>query len=147
MEPTLKTDPNLIGVLEELKRREPIFHHEDEFGTSQTDIENQMEGCFWEVGASGSCYSRSYVTEHLLARYSKPYEDIWEASDFHCLEIAKDNYLLTYTLIQNNTRVTRRSTIWRRSSTGWKIVYHQGTVVQEGCLNETVNTNWKPAAG
>lgn len=47
---------------------------------------------------------------------------------FHCLEIAPDNYLLTYTLFQGE-RVTRRSTIWRRSTTGWKILYHQGTIV------------------
>jgi len=26
-------------------------------------------------------------------------------------------------------RVTRRATLWRRSATGWKILYHQGTLV------------------
>jgi len=40
------------------------------------------------------------------------------------------NYLLTYTLVQDATRVTRRATIWRRSANTWKIVYHQGTVVE-----------------
>jgi hypothetical protein len=25
--------------------------------------------------------------------------------------------------------VTRRATLWRRMSSGWKILYHQGTVV------------------
>ena len=44
------------------------------------------------------------------------------------LEIATDNYLVTYTLIQGE-RITRRATIWRRTIEGWKIVYHQGTVV------------------
>ena len=26
-------------------------------------------------------------------------------------------------------RVTRRATLWRRSKSGWKVLYHQGTVV------------------
>ncbi|WP_277931606.1 hypothetical protein [Nostoc linckia] len=40
-----------------------------------------------------------------------------------------DYYLVTYTLIQG-TRITLRSTIWRQTPQGWKIVYHQGTVVE-----------------
>ena len=55
-------------------------------------------------------------------------EDKWVTKDFKCMEIAPDNYLLTYTLIQGE-RVTRRATIWRRSAGNWKIVYHQGTLV------------------
>jgi hypothetical protein len=27
-------------------------------------------------------------------------------------------------------RITRRATIWRRHVDGWKIVYHQGTIVE-----------------
>jgi hypothetical protein len=34
-------------------------------------------------------------------------------------------------LVQDNTRRTRRSTIWERSGVGWKIVYHQGTIVPD----------------
>ena len=36
---------------------------------------------------------------------------------------------LTYTLYQPG-RVTRRSSIWHRSPSGWQVIYHQGTVVQ-----------------
>lgn len=131
MEPNLTTNPKLVNILEELIKREPIFHH-PEFGTSRSDFENMTADCFWEVGASGRQYSREYIINVLVERYSNPtYEDIWETKDFHCLEIAPDNYLITYTLIQNTTRITRRSTIWRRSNNEWKIVYHQGTIVQE----------------
>jgi len=50
----------------------------------------------------------------------------------HCRIIATDNYLLTYNLIQGKEkRKTRRCTIWRRSGKSWKILYHQGTVVQD----------------
>jgi hypothetical protein len=58
--------------------------------------------------------------------------DIWETSDFRCRKLADDVYLLTYNLIQDNKRHTRRCTIWQRTPQGWKIVYHQGTVVEAG---------------
>ena len=62
-------------------------------------------------------------------RFAALHADIWEASDFRCQRLAKDLYLLTYTL-QDGVRLTRRSTIWRRTVEGWKVVFHQGTIVQ-----------------
>lgn len=122
------TSPANLDVLNELMQREPIFHR-PELGTTRQDFENMTIETFWEVGASGRRYSRKYVMDTLELRHLQPHEDLWETRDFHCLEIAPDNYLITYTLIQGK-RVTRRSTIWRRCGTEWKIVYHQGTVVK-----------------
>ena len=117
-------------VLVELKAREPIFHHPDKFGKTRKDIENQMCDEFWEVGASGNVYTREEVIQTLLERYQdKNYQDIWQTSDFELIQIAPDNYLLTYNLIQNKTRRTRRSTVWRKINGQWKILYHQGTVI------------------
>jgi hypothetical protein len=128
MEPNLVTDPKLLDVLNELIRREPIFHR-PEFGTTRADFERMTEAIFWEVGASGRRYSRQFVLDELEKRYENPGKDVWQARDFYCMEIAADNYLLTYTLAQGS-RVTRRSTIWRRTAEGWKVVYHQGTIVE-----------------
>lgn len=128
MEPNLLTDPEHEDVLRELIRREPIFHR-PEFGTTRRDFEAMTEPTFWEVGASGRRYSREHLLDVLEERYQNTVEEHWETKDFHCLEIARDNYLLTYTLAQGE-RITRRSTIWRRSDSGWKIVYHQGTIVE-----------------
>ena len=130
MEPRLVTDPKLTPILEELRRREPIFHR-PEFGTTRRDFESMTEGGFFEVGASGRRYSRERVIDLLVERHSKPHEDVWEAHGFHCLELAPATYLLTYTLVQDGTRTTRRATIWRETREGWKIVYHQGTIVEE----------------
>lgn len=126
-EPDLFTAPELLGVLEELRQREPIFHR-PEFGTSRADFERMTETDFWEVGASGRRYSRQYVLDVLDARRDSPEPDIWETSEFHCRRLATDIYLLTYTLRQGS-RLTRRATIWRHASDGWKIVFHQGTEV------------------
>jgi RimJ/RimL family protein N-acetyltransferase len=120
-------------ILDELKSREPIFHHPEKFGKTKEDIENQMCDEFWEVGASGNVYTKKDVIETLLERYNDTdHQDIWEAKDFELTKIATDNYLLTYVLIQDKTRVTRRSTLWRRVNGDWKILYHQGTIVDGG---------------
>lgn len=127
VEPHLATETKLLPILEELRRHEPIFHR-PELGTTRADFEAMTEPDFWETGASGRRYSREYVLDVLEERYRQPTEDDWETRDFHCREIAADNYLLTYTL-QQGQRITRRATLWRRTAQGWKIVYHQGTPV------------------
>jgi hypothetical protein len=129
MEPELATEARLLPILDQLRDREPIFHH-PELGTTRADFEAMTEPDFWEVGASGRRYSREYVLNVLEERYRQPFDDDWQTSDFHCREIAADNYLLTYTLRQGE-RITRRATLWRHTAQGWKIVYHQGTLVAE----------------
>jgi hypothetical protein len=132
----------LLDTFEELKSREPIFHHPEKFGKTQKDIEAQMCDEFWEVGASGNIYTRQDVIETLQERYNNPnYQDFWETSDFQLSQIAPNNYLLTYILIQNKTRITRRSTLWRKVNGSWKILYHQGTLVEEseaGLLSQKI---------
>jgi hypothetical protein len=127
---TRRTDPELANVLAELMKREPIFHR-PEFGTSRADFERTTSADFWEVGASGRCYRREDVLEELEKRFATPHADVWEASDFGCQRLADGIYLLTYTLLQDRVRLTRRSTIWQQTDEGWEIVFHQGTIVQE----------------
>jgi len=129
MEPSLTTAPELQDVLAELSSREPIFHH-SEFGTTRADFEKMTAEDFWETGASGRRYSRQFVLDELEERFAAPHDDVWETSQFQCRRLGDDTYLLTYTLLQGHVRLTRRATIWRKAADGWKIVYHQGTVVQ-----------------
>src|SRR5271170_687465 len=128
MEPDLTTAPGLLAVLEELRQREPIFH-QPKFGTTRADFEKITDPSFWEVGASGKRYSREFVLHTLESRPPDPGEASWVTRDFHCREIAADNYLITYTLLQG-PRITRRATLWRRTAGEWKILFHQGTVVE-----------------
>ena len=130
MEPTLTTDPALQDILEELKSREPIFHR-PEHGTTRADYDRMMHPGFWEIGASGRRYSREFVLAELERRRQNPAPDIWETSGFHCRQLAPGVYLLTYTLIQNKIRRTRRTTLWQNTEAGWKILFHQGTMVED----------------
>lgn len=128
MEPSRRTSEHLLDIQQELIDREPIFHR-PEHGTSRAALAAMTTEDFWEVGASGRRYSRAYILDLLEQRYAHPYEDNWKTEDFYCQEIAPDNYLLTYTLHQAS-RITRRTTLWRRTPSGWVIVYHQGTIVE-----------------
>jgi hypothetical protein len=127
MESDFGTAPELAGVLDELRRREPIFHR-PEFGSSRADFERMTATNFCEIGASGQRYSRAHVLDVLEHRAMDPAEHSWKTRDFHCRELGSDTYLLTYTLEQGE-RVSQRSTIWRRSGAEWQIVFHQGTLV------------------
>jgi hypothetical protein len=122
------TDPKLLDVLAELRQREPIFHR-PEFGATLAAFESMTHADFWEIGASGRRYSRGDVLDVLEKRRENPRDEAWETADFRCQELAPNVYLLTYTL-QQGERKTRRATIWQRSTEGWRIVFHQGTIIQ-----------------
>jgi len=122
------TPPELMTVLEELRRREPIFHT-PEFGAGLADFERAMAPEYWEVGASGRRYSREFILRHLAE--TQPVDAAaagWQSYDHGLRRLGPDTYLLTYTLRQGE-RVTRRATIWQSTAEGWRILYHQGTIV------------------
>jgi hypothetical protein len=117
----------MSGVLEELLAREPIFHRPG-LGATREDYLRQTADDFWEVGASGRVYSRAEVIETLVARGNVDGDEQWTVSDAQCRRLSDDTYALTYRLDQDG-RLTRRLTIWRREPDGWKILYHQGTLI------------------
>ena len=121
-------DSGLQQVLIELSAREPIFHTK-RFGRNLEDFERGTAPDFWEVGASGRRYSREFI---LGMRRKDTLVDAdeagWKATGFGLRQLGPDCYLLTYTLDQVG-RLTRRATIWERVAEGWRLVYHQGTVV------------------
>jgi hypothetical protein len=121
-------DPELLPVLDELRQREPIFHTE-RFGTSLEDFHLSTAPGFWEVGASGRRYSRDFIL-NMRTREQLVDADTagWKASGFGLRRLGPDCYLLTYTLDQSG-RITRRTTIWEKAEAGWRILYHQGTIV------------------
>jgi len=121
-------DPDLFSVLEELRRREPIFHT-PEFGATLAQFETATAPDYWEVGASGRRYSREFILRTLDQNPpSNAASAGWQTYDHGLRRLGPDTYLFTYTLRQAE-RVTRRVTIWQTTSKGWRILYHQGTIV------------------
>lgn len=117
----------LETILAELAAREPIFHRR-EFGTSREALEAMTEEDFWEIGASGRVYERDFVIDTLLERYRRPEPHDWPCRDFTIRILAEGLYQLNYILDEPDRR-TRRTTLWRDTPSGWKIVFHQGTVI------------------
>lgn len=119
-------------VAEELAAREPIFHRTAD-GTTRADWEAMTAPDFWEVGASGTVYSRDDVLDTLHRRYADPDYDPMEGlvvSDFAVRRLESDTWMTTYRLHQVD-RLTRRASIWRHDGDRWVLLYHQGTVIAE----------------
>lgn len=127
VEPVLVTPPRLAGILTELVQREPLFHR-PELGMTRAHFEAMSAVDYWEVGEHGERYSREYVLDVLEERFRDYGKDAWRMTEFHCRELAPELYLLTYTLIQGQ-RKSRRTTIWRHTIEGWKVLFHQSTPV------------------
>ena len=88
-----------------------------------------IDDAFWEIGASGKVYRRDYVIETLLERYAKgPEPHDWPCRDFTLTPLSEELFLLSYVLDEPG-RMTRRSTIWRQTNKGWKVAFHQGTLM------------------
>lgn len=119
--------PDPTTALRELRAREPLFHR-PEFGTTRAAFEAIMAKDFWEIGASGKKYVKTFILDTLEERHRYPVTEKLEISDFECRELAPGVFLVTYLLDQAG-RLSRRSTIWRWSDGRWRTVYHQGTLI------------------
>lgn len=120
-----------------------LIKHEKEFqsptpSSSKEAIEKMLDDDFFEVGASGRTLSREHGVRTLMQRLERDDAlDSWESSDFKVYHISDDSYLLTYTLVQEDNRVSKRATIWRKTNNGWSALYHQGTLVETSDLNSS----------
>jgi hypothetical protein len=121
---------SLDEVLEELMLRESIFHRPDP-GNTRRDFENMIVADFCEVGASGRLYTRGEVLDALEGLHASRDDPVSKTSNPQIRELAPDLFLLTYSLVQDKERRTRRASLWQRMPEGWKILYHQGTIVTD----------------
>ena len=116
----------------ELIRREPIFHH-PELIWDASSFDEQIAEDFNEVGASGRRYSRSEVKQIVLGRlkgtHAGSLTDGYRIEGAESRILADDVVQVLYTLC-TPSRVTRRSTLYRRRDSTWQAVFHQGTVVE-----------------
>ncbi|MDJ0362448.1 DUF4440 domain-containing protein [Rhodococcus sp. H29-C3] len=119
----------LPRVRDQLLALEPILHRLPT-GSDRAAIDALLEHDYFEVGASGSVYTRTLVIDVVEKRYrdgENPMDAAWSIDNFHASTLAEHLYLVTYRLSQSG-RVSQRATVWRRHDSGWKAVYHQGTL-------------------
>lgn len=104
--------------------------HWPEAGTTCVEMARWFAEDFWEVGASGRKFTLSVVLSVLEKRAAAgAANEPRTLSDVGCRALAADTFLLTY-LLEQPGRVTRRSSVWRLTPDGWRMLHHQGTVAQ-----------------
>lgn len=127
MQPNLVTAPHLQAIQDALKPLEPLVYAANA-GKTRAYFEALLAPEFWEIAASGRRYSRDYVLDALEARQENPFEQAWRTTDYFVQQLADDLFLITYTLHQP-TRVSARTSLWRKTDKGWLFVYHHGATV------------------
>jgi hypothetical protein len=96
-------------------------------------LERYTDPDFWEVGASGTVYTREMVIAIVEERFRTGTEadtSEWEVQEFAGRELGPETYMVTY-LLRQGEQVSRRMSVWRRVDEEWRILYHQGTLVTE----------------
>jgi hypothetical protein len=123
----LEHNDELAAVLAQLKPLEPIIYAAND-GRTRAYFEHLLAPDFCDIGASGRIYARHEVLAVLEGRQRNPYAEAWTTRDHQLRKIADRHYLITYTL-QQPTRTSVRTALWRQTEGGWQMVFHQGTVV------------------
>jgi hypothetical protein len=83
-----------------------------------------LDDAFFEIGASGRAWDRASMVEVLAG--TGPSTLQCDEMAVHVL--AADVALVTYRTVEPE-RIARRVSVWIRTDAGWRMRYHQGTVV------------------
>jgi hypothetical protein len=93
---------DVSSVMDEIRAREPLFHHRELVCSAET-FDRETSDDFWEVGASGKVYSRTDVRTGILQRLATKDEDDmvterWRTEDHQVRALGGETYLFTYVL-------------------------------------------------
>ena len=77
---------------------------------------------FVEIGSSGRIYDKDQIIGQLQQEAGE--ESLRTVSDFTARELADGLILVTYRIIEPRAV---RSSIWKRTNSEWRMVFHQGT--------------------
>jgi hypothetical protein len=104
--------------------------HKKSTRRSKEKLDELLHDDFEEIGASGRTYNKVQIIEELLTE--KPLTI--NASNFELRMLSEDIAQLKYktrnTADNCTFRTTLRTSIWKYENSKWKLVFHQGTVVQ-----------------
>ncbi len=95
---------------------------------SPHQVDDLLDADFCEIGASGRLWTRAEIVSLLADERSS--EGAIEASEMKGTIVGPDLVLLTYVTNRQGRRA-RRSSLWRRSAGTWRVLYHQGTPLND----------------
>lgn len=96
-----------------------------EVRVSADQLEELLDPEFGEIGKSGRLWTRSEMIAALVAD-TDPEQHTINVSDMSGRTVGPGFVLLTYVTEVEGRRV-RRSSLWRQSIKGWRVLHHQGT--------------------
>ncbi|OZF31529.1 DUF4440 domain-containing protein [Rhodococcus sp. 14-2496-1d] len=80
---------------------------------------------FTEVGASGTVWDKSSILDMLGSEVSVEIEMIEPVG-----RVIGADYVLLQWISRTSKMRARRTSLWRRTNTGWELVHHQGTPLE-----------------
>lgn len=92
---------------------------------SPHQLEELLDPDFEEIGKSGRLWKRGEMISALVADTNLEEHSI-NVSEMNGRTVGPGLVLLTY-ITQVEGQRARRSSLWRHSMTGWRILHHQGT--------------------
>ena len=98
-----------------------------EFRGSAERLEELLDPDFEEIGKSGRLWTRAEMIAALAAD-TDPEQHTVSTSDMVGRTVCSGLVLLTY-VMELEGRRARRSSLWRLSTKGWRVLYHQGTPI------------------
>ena len=99
---------------------------------SKQQLEELLDGEFVEFCSSGDIYI--YDKDKVIDTQINLEVDNWRILDFKIKWISKECILATYMLVKYSMETKKyylRSSIWRNQDLKWKMIFHQGTKINE----------------
>ena len=94
---------------------------------SAEQLEELLDPDFGEIGKSGRLWTRGEMIAALVAD-TYPEQHSINFSDMSGRTVGPGFVLLTY-VTQVEGQRARRSSLWRQSMKGWRVLHHQGTPI------------------
>jgi hypothetical protein len=124
--------------MEKLIQKE-IALHQFEIRTDAGEASRLLHPDFLEVGKSGKTFDFNLIIESMSKE--KPTGSVVHSQDYECISLAANTFLLLYksAVINSDGSIgsySKRSSVWVKDKSEWKLRYHQGTSCEEFQLNK-----------
>jgi hypothetical protein len=97
---------------------------------SADDLEALLADEFVEIGGSGRIYYKEDILRSLPGEKAVQFT----VSDFETKSLSANLFLATYRLEKiledGGSTLSMRSSIWKSSDSGWRMIFHQGTRIE-----------------
>jgi hypothetical protein len=93
-----------------------------ELRKSATQVAALLADEFAEIGSSGRIYDRDQIIRQLQQESGE--EAPGTVSDFTARELSDGLILVIYRIVESHTV---RSSIWKKTNSDWRMIFHQGT--------------------